>query len=84
MIEIPLPGATVTTPDERVFTWLAFKPYTRKDGTDTELSVWHSTCAICGEPFAVATPKTGNSKAFYRKHCDSHKLTNTTKGHCNE
>lgn len=62
-------------PDERVFTWQSFKPYTRKDGTDTELSIWHSTCAICDEPFTVATPKAGNTKAFYRKHCDDHKLT---------
>lgn len=84
MTEIPLPGAKLNLPDGRVFTWLAMKPYTRKDGTDTELSVWQSACAICDEPFTVATPKTGNTKAFYRKHCDSHKLTNVAKVVCNE
>jgi hypothetical protein len=45
----PFPGANVNLPDGRIFTWLAFKPYTRKDGTDTELSIWQSTCFICGE-----------------------------------
>jgi len=75
MTEIPLPGATVTLPDGRVFTWLAFKPYTRKDGTDTELSVWQSHCAICGAPFTVATPKAGHTQSFYNKHCTDHKLS---------
>lgn len=75
MVEISLPGATVNMPDGRLFTWLAFKPYTRKDGTDTELSVWQSHCVICGESFTVATPKAGRSQSFGRKHCEAHRLT---------
>lgn len=75
MTEKSFTGESITTPDSRVFKWLAFKPYTRKDGTDTELSIWQSACAICGEAFTVATPKDGTGKAFCRKHCDSHKLT---------
>jgi hypothetical protein len=75
MTEKPFTGATVNTDDGRIFKWLEFKPYTRKDGTGTELSIWGSTCAICGALFTVATPKAGDSKAFGRKHCDAHKLT---------
>ncbi len=79
MIEFTSGAKVVNTPDGRVFTWQSFKPYTRKDGTDTELSVWQASCAICGELFTVTTPKTGDTKAFYRKHCDIHKG-----GHCND
>ena len=68
-------GAETNTPDGRIFKWLEFKPYTRKDGTGTELSIWNSNCVICGTLFTVATPKAGDSKAFGRKHCDTHKLT---------
>ena len=77
MTEKSFSGAMMTdaqTQDGRVFKWLTFEPYTRKDGTETELSVWESACAVCGAPFTVATPRTGASKAFGRKHCDTHKL----------
>ncbi len=75
MIEFTSGAKVVNTPDGRVFTWQSFKPYTRKDGTDTELSVWQSHCVICGESFTVATPKAGHSQSFGRKHCEAHRLT---------
>ena len=38
--------------------WLAvgFEPYTRKDGTETELAVWQGHCKACNKPFTVRTP----------------------------
>lgn len=65
----------VTTKDGRVFYFLANTPYTKKDGTEIELAVWHSQCAECGAPFTIQTPTNGVSEAFGRKHCDAHKLT---------
>lgn len=66
----------VTTPDGRVFYWLANIPHARKDQSLTELAVWHSACAVCGSAFTVATPANPKaSNAFGRKHCDEHKLT---------
>lgn len=66
--------------DGRKFTWRCVEPYVRKDGTLTELDVWHGTCAHpgCGEQFIVRTAincELGLSQSFARKHCDTHKLT---------
>lgn len=61
------------TPDGRVFYWLANVPHERADGSATEVAIWYSRCAICGAAFSVATPTSGDSKAFGRKHCDQHK-----------
>jgi hypothetical protein len=67
----------VTTPDGRVFYWLANIPHARKDGSATELAVWHSACVVCGGAFTVATPLDfSTSKAFGQKRCDNHKRTN--------
>ncbi len=65
----------VTTKDGRVFYWLCNIPYTRLNGTTTELAIWHSACTECGAPFTVSTPLSGKSEAFGRKRCDTHKLT---------
>lgn len=64
----------VTTQDGRVFYWLANIPYVRKDGSETEIAVWHSSCSVCRAPFTVATPMDfGTSKSFFAKHCKKHK-----------
>lgn len=66
----------VTTPDGRVFYHLASIPYIRKDGSETQVAVWHSACVMCSKAFTVDTPLDfATSKAFGRKHCDAHKLT---------
>lgn len=66
------------TPDGRVFTHTATEPYTRKDGTQTNLDVWMGVCARqdCDKTFEVKTPAENTAtKAFCRKHCDDHKAT---------
>ena len=63
----------VLTPDGRVFFWLANIPYLRKDGIETEVAVWHSTCCLCGESFTVATPLDySTSNSFAQKRCRGH------------
>lgn len=63
------------TPDGRVFHRLADIPYTRLDGTQVQIAVWHSACAVCGVPFFIQTPVSGVGKDFGKKHCDAHKLS---------
>ena len=38
--------------------WVAtgFEPYTRKDGSQTELAVWKGHCKKCDGAFSVKTP----------------------------
>lgn len=59
--------------------WLRGRePYTRKDGSATELLVWESLCQECLAPFTVRTPSEGAwqaSSSFEAKHCSEHKLT---------
>lgn len=61
--------------------WLEIdrQPYTRRDGTTTELVVWAAQCCAdgCTEAVEVKTPVSGfsKSKAFDVKHCPAHKLT---------
>lgn len=60
-------------------TWIEVgrEPYTRKDGTHTELTIWHTKCAKCDAMVEVTTPAGGveKSKAFEAQHCNAHKLT---------
>lgn len=63
----------------RVFTLQGTEPYTRKNGTETTLNVWHAPCARpgCAEPCVVKTPgesEAAHSKAFNRLHCATHAL----------
>jgi len=54
------------------------EPYTRVDGTETELIRWRLACAKCGEGFEIKTTAWSNyrdSKAFGAVHCPMHKLT---------
>lgn len=40
----------------RMWTAVGFEPYTRKDGTETELAVWRGHCTRCNSAFLVKTP----------------------------
>lgn len=63
----------------RLFLLVGTAPYTRLDGTQTELALWEGRCRRCGSPFIIATPMITpetfrlSSKAFGRCHCDIHK-----------
>ena len=48
------------------------EPYTRTEGSQTELSVWQSECPVCGEAFEVRTPK--RARRFEpNRRCGKHK-----------
>lgn len=61
----------------RTWTLRGREPYTRKDGSRTELLVWETACAVCGGPFQVKTPAAlwRLSQGFAQVHCEAHKLT---------
>jgi hypothetical protein len=47
-------------------------PHTCRDGRETELEVWRSTCANCGEPFDCMRP--AKAKRFEpNRRCQKHK-----------
>lgn len=59
-------------------TWTATgrEPYTRADGTATELIRWCTQCAKCDRLVEIRTPlKYETTKAFGAKHCELHKMT---------
>lgn len=69
---------THTTNDGRVFTLAGIKPYTRKDGTTTNLAVWRTPCAhpgCTGERVITVPEGTTAAKAFALKHCRDHAIT---------
>lgn len=70
--------AAVRRKEARLFRLVALVPYTRRDGSETELAVWEGACVVCGQPFTVSTPKPNPSgrvisKSFERTRCDEHK-----------
>ena len=40
----------------RTFRKIGSRPYRRRDGSETTLTVWQSACVKCGAAFEVATP----------------------------
>jgi hypothetical protein len=70
---------TITSPAHgvRTFQRIGFRPYVRKDGTETGLAIWQGTCVVCGEPFEVTTPaaavRVEHSKAFGATRCPQHR-----------
>jgi hypothetical protein len=63
----------------RFFRHVKLVPYRRRDGTETFLKVWSSTCVICGAPFEVVTPRgvihAEQSCSFQVITCPAHRLT---------
>ena len=67
----------VNVGDEYVRTgrlWVAtgIEPYTRKDGSQTELAVWKGHCKRCGGSFELKTPAAfalDKSSSFEVAHC---------------
>src|SRR6516164_3041009 len=46
--------------------------YTRRDGSETTLSVWQSECPVCGEAIEVRTPKRAR-KFEPNRRCRKHR-----------
>jgi rRNA maturation protein Nop10 len=46
--------------------------YTRRDGSETTLSVWQSECPVCGEAFEVRTPARAR-KFEPNRRCGKHR-----------
>ena len=51
---------------------VAAKPYTRADGTETQIIVWESPCADCGEPFLCPAPAAA-ARFQPNRRCPKHK-----------
>jgi hypothetical protein len=59
---------------QRRFTRIALRPYQRRDGTMTALSIWQGTCVKCGAPYQIAAPiNASGSHAFDTVHCPAHR-----------
>lgn len=59
---------TVVLLDEQAYELVGTEPHTRLDGGQTELLVWNSTCASCGDPLVCRTP--GMTTWFSRRCSD--------------
>lgn len=63
----------------RTFRQVGTEPYTRLDGSETQLIVWQAPCVACGAPFTVRTPVAyDTTQAFGRARCDVHKQRRST------
>ena len=58
--------------DGQVYKLARTEPYTRRDGSQTMLTVWRSHCADCGEVFELRTP-TASSRFEPNRRCRNHK-----------
>jgi hypothetical protein len=57
---------------DQVYELARTEPHIRRDGTETELAVWQSHCAQCGEPFEFRAPSKA-SKFEPNRRCAKHK-----------
>lgn len=58
MIDLPSPPepGLVLMLDDQAYELREFRPHRKADGTMTELMVWETACASCGESFETLTP----------------------------
>lgn len=57
---------------DQVYRCTGAEPYTRVDGSMTELEIWESECARCGQLFTFKCPK-GASRFSPNRRCEKHK-----------
>lgn len=69
--EVPPIGVAVDVRGQR-YDLIAIEPYTRKDGTSTQLSVWMAECTVCCRPFVARAPVLSMPET---RRCDEHKAT---------
>lgn len=53
----PLPIGTGVTMRGQRFVLVAIEPHTKRDGSQSSLSVWESDCADCGKVFQTRSPR---------------------------
>jgi hypothetical protein len=58
---------------ERVFRFVANRPWLTKAGYKCLVRVWESECVECGAPFRVMASSSTNN-AFNIVHCEKHRL----------
>lgn len=63
---------TVVDLDGQGYELVGLEPYTRTDGSKTQLMVWSAPCATCGDPFTV---KSGMTFKAPNRRCDGCKRT---------
>jgi hypothetical protein len=58
MIDLPNPATPglIVMLDDQSYELRGSKPHRKADGTMTELLVWETACATCGEGFEALTP----------------------------
>ena len=58
--------------DGQRYELIGTEPYTRRDGSETTLSLWQSECPVCGKAFEVRTPARAR-KFEPSRRCEKHK-----------
>lgn len=61
---------------EQRYECVGIKPYTRRDGSQTELLIWRSNCAKCGDSFECTSPAQSENFSPNRR-CALHKRPGT-------
>ncbi len=77
--------ATITIPSilqgERIWRRVGARNHVTRDGRPVVLAVWETPCAICREPFQIATlpqyVSAKQSKVFEAATCPRHRMTPT-------
>jgi hypothetical protein len=71
MIDTPFvePGAQIES-GVRQFTAIAVEPYTRRNGTPSQLVTWRGHCATCSAPYDTKGSRSGHKLAL---NCDQHR-----------
>jgi hypothetical protein len=68
----PEDGATIKVFDGQAYELVGTVPYTRRDGTATELRQWRGYCADCNAEFIFSSPISA-SKFSPNRRCTKHK-----------
>jgi hypothetical protein len=83
--ETEIAELTITIPSilqgERIWRRVGERDHVTRDGRAMVLAVWETPCAVCREPFQIATPphyiSAEHSKVFEAATCPRHRMTPT-------
>jgi hypothetical protein len=57
----------------QVYQLVGYRPHVCRDGHETQLEVWQSRCAKCGEPFECCRPVNSTKPFAPNRRCAEHK-----------